>query len=135
MTVSLPAVSVAGRAVVLLDDVANTGGTLASGARAVLAAGAASVDMAVTPARFVGDAQSQLHVAGGGRVWSTDCVPQASNGMSVVPLLARALAAWPVAAPLRLHPCLPLGRHRRCCSRHCLGVAKIAFGHWLQVGI
>lgn len=93
VAVSLPAVPVAGRAVVLLDDVVSTGGTLASAARGVLAAGAASVDVAVTHALFVGDAQAQVHEAGVGRIWSTNCVPHASNVVSVVPLLARALAA------------------------------------------
>lgn len=91
VAVSLPAVPVAGRAVVLLDDVASTGRTLISAARGVLAAGAASVDVAVTHALFVGDAEAQVRAAGVGRVWSTDCVPHASNAVSVVPLLARAL--------------------------------------------
>ena len=91
VAVSLPTIPVAGRSVVLLDDVASTGRTLVSAARGALAAGAASVDVAVTHALFVGDAEAQVRAAGVGRVWSTDCVPHASNAVSVVPLLAQAL--------------------------------------------
>jgi ribose-phosphate pyrophosphokinase len=89
--VALPTVDVAGRAVVLVDDVASTGRTLVAAARGVFERGGASVDVAVTHALFVGDAVSQLKAAGVRHVWSTDCVPHASNVVSVVPLLARAL--------------------------------------------
>jgi ribose-phosphate pyrophosphokinase len=82
---------VAGRAVVLLDDLASTGRTLIEGARGALAAGAASVDVAVTHGLFIGDAIEQIRAAGVRQVWSTDCVPHASNAVSVVPLLATAL--------------------------------------------
>jgi ribose-phosphate pyrophosphokinase len=89
--VVLPAVDVAGRAVVLFDDVASTGRTLVTAARAVHALGAASVDVVVTHALFVDDAVAQVHAAGVRHVWSTDCVPHPSNVVSVVPLLAAAL--------------------------------------------
>jgi ribose-phosphate pyrophosphokinase len=89
--VALPDVDVQGRAVVLLDDVASTGRTLVSAARGALARGAASVDVAVTHALFVGDALAQVRAAGVRHVWSTDCVPHASNAVTVVPLLAAAL--------------------------------------------
>ncbi len=93
VAVSVPNVDVAGRAVVLLDDVASTGRTLVAAAQGVLAKGAASVDVAVTHALFVGDALAQVHAAGVRRVWSTDSVPHASNAVSIVPLLAAALGA------------------------------------------
>lgn len=91
VAVALPDMDVRGRAVVLLDDVASTGRTLAEAARGVLAQGAASVDVAVTHALFIGDALAQVHGAGVRHVWSSDCVPHASNVVSVVPLLAQAL--------------------------------------------
>ncbi len=91
--VSLPTTPVRGRAVVLLDDVASTGRTLAAATRGALAQGAASVDVAVTHALFIGDALATVKAAGVREVWSSDCVAHASNAVSVVPLLAGAIHA------------------------------------------
>jgi ribose-phosphate pyrophosphokinase len=99
-----PALDWRGRAVVLVDDLASTGCTLAAAARQVIAAGAVSVDVAVTHALFVGDALAELHAAGVGQVWSTDTVPHASNTISVVPLLAQWLASE-LALPDRAGAC------------------------------
>lgn len=87
----LPPPQMAGRAVVLLDDMASTGRTLAQASRLLRAAGAASVDVAVTHALFVGDALQTLHDAGVGEVWSTDCIPHASNAVAMAGPLAQAL--------------------------------------------
>ena len=92
--VALPALPLAGRAVVLLDDVASTGRTLVEAATAVRAAGAASVDVAVTHALFVGDALAQLQAAGVRHVWSTDAVPHATAVVPITPLLAGAVQAF-----------------------------------------
>ena len=89
--VSLHGASVRGRSVVVLDDVASTGRTLAAATRVALNAGATRVDVAVTHALFVGDAFAHIGAAGVQRVWSSDCVPHASNAVSIVPMLARAL--------------------------------------------
>lgn len=91
VSVMLPDVDVQGRAVVLMDDVASTGHTLAAAASQLRERGAASIDVAVTHALFVGDAIERLHQAGVLRVWSTDAVPHETNRVSVVPLLATAL--------------------------------------------
>ncbi|MEZ5700886.1 MAG: phosphoribosyltransferase family protein [Burkholderiaceae bacterium] len=48
VSIELPALPVRGRQVVLMDDVASSGHTLAQAARLLLAAGAVSVDVAVT---------------------------------------------------------------------------------------
>ena len=92
--VALPDADVAGRAVVLLDDVASTGRTLAAAARGALERGAATVDVAVSHALFIGDALAALRAAGVRHVWSSDCVPHASNAVSVVPLIAEAVIAF-----------------------------------------
>jgi ribose-phosphate pyrophosphokinase len=89
--VALPELRFQGREVVLIDDVASTGRTLAVTTRALLQRGAAAVDVAVTHALFVDDAIAQLVAAGVRHVWSSDSVPHASNVVSLVPLLAAAL--------------------------------------------
>ena len=91
VVITLPDVAVAGRAVVLLDDVASSGRTLAGAARLLLQAGASSVDVAVTHALFAGDALAVMESAGIGTVWSTDCIQHPSNAVSMAPLLATAL--------------------------------------------
>jgi len=92
--VALPDLPLAGRAVVLMDDVASTGRTLVEAATAALAAGAASVDVAVTHGLFVGDALAQLRAAGVRHVWSSDAVPHATAVVPITPLLAGAVRAF-----------------------------------------
>lgn len=86
-----PGADVAGRAVVLLDDVASSGRTLARAAALLRTAGAASVDVAVTHALFAADALEVIHAAGVEQVWSTDCIAHPSNAVHVAPMIAAAL--------------------------------------------
>jgi ribose-phosphate pyrophosphokinase len=89
VTIQLPPVDVQGRAVVLLDDMASTGHTLAQATRLLLQAGAASVDVAVTHALIDDDALAVLHAAGVGQFWSTDCVVHQTNTVPMATELAR----------------------------------------------
>jgi ribose-phosphate pyrophosphokinase len=89
--IALPDTPVTGRNVVLLDDVASSGHTLASAARLLQAAGAASVDVAVTHALFAGDAVKLIKLAGVGQIWSTDCIFHSSNAVSMAGLIAQTL--------------------------------------------
>lgn len=91
--IALPEVLVAGRAVVLMDDVASSGHTLAEAARLLRAAGAASVDVAVTHALFAEDAQALVQAAGVDTIWSTDCIAHPTNAVSIAPAVAQALNA------------------------------------------
>jgi ribose-phosphate pyrophosphokinase len=90
--IALPAIQLSGRAVVLLDDVASTGHTLARAAQLLLAGGAASVDVAVTHALFAGNSLQLLQQAGVRNIWSTDCIEHPSNAVSMAPLIAAALS-------------------------------------------
>jgi ribose-phosphate pyrophosphokinase len=89
--VALPDVKVSGRNVVLLDDVASSGHTLAVATRLLLAAGAARVDVAITHALFADDALDLIQTAGVSEVWSTDCIPHSTNAVSMAPAIAAAL--------------------------------------------
>ena len=89
--IALPDIRAHGRAVVLLDDMASSGHTLAQAARGLLAAGAVSVDVAVTHALFSGDAGPLLWQAGVRQVWSTDCITHPSNAVRMAPAIAAAL--------------------------------------------
>ena len=89
--IALPTCDLGGKAVVILDDVASSGHTIATAATLVLAAGAASVDVAVTHALLAGDALQLIHQAGVGAFWSTDSMTHESNVVALAPLLAHAL--------------------------------------------
>ena len=91
VTIALPAVPLAGREVILVDDVASTGGTLVESARLALAAGATRVTAAVTHALLDAAAEARLASAGIAELVSTDTVPHSSNRISVVGLIAQAL--------------------------------------------
>jgi ribose-phosphate pyrophosphokinase len=83
------------RRVVVVDDVASTGHTLATVARQAIAAGAARVDVAVTHALMVGDAADVLARAGVASLISADTVPHPSNRVSTAALVAATLRGAP----------------------------------------
>jgi ribose-phosphate pyrophosphokinase len=96
--VSLPDRDYAGAQVVLVDDVASTGHTLAEATRALRGAGAHRVDVLVTHALLVDDARTLLADAGVTELWSSDSIPDASNAFPLADLLADALREDDAAA-------------------------------------
>lgn len=82
----------AGRPVLLLDDVASTGETLASCARAAKAAGAARVEAYVVHALYGHEVGHRLAAAGIERLRSSDSIPHPSNDLELAGLIASALA-------------------------------------------
>lgn len=90
VAIHLPDVDVAGRCVVLVDDIASTGRTLARAAEALYARGATEVHALVTHALFAGDAEAHLRAAGVRSVHSTDSIAHGSNAVALTGLLARA---------------------------------------------
>jgi ribose-phosphate pyrophosphokinase len=86
--VCLPDHDFKGRDVVLVDDMASTGRTIAGAARELRAAGARRIDVLVTHALFVGDAMEALKEAGVTDVWSSDSVPHPSNAFPLATVLA-----------------------------------------------
>ncbi|HHC73361.1 MAG TPA: ribose-phosphate diphosphokinase [Thiotrichales bacterium] len=94
VSIHLPEREFRDRRVVLLDDVASSGMTLARAAEAVLAAGARSVDAAVTHALFAPGAEEAIRSAGIDEVWSTDTIPHPTNSVQMAAPLAEAIRAW-----------------------------------------
>jgi ribose-phosphate pyrophosphokinase len=88
--IALPPVHLASRHVVLIDDVASSGRTLAKAATLALDAGASSVDVAVTHALFAQDALEVIRAAGVRHIWSTDCIAHDSNVIAIADTLAQA---------------------------------------------
>ncbi len=91
--ISLPQIDLAGRHVILVDDVASSGQTLAVAARQCRSRQARQVDVLVTHALLRDDATKQLADAGVRHVWSTDSVSHASNAIALQAMIGDALAA------------------------------------------
>ena len=100
VVVSLPGAAYGGRHVVLVDDMASTGRTLAAASRELCRYQPASITVMVTHALFVGDALAKITAAGVGQVWSSDSIPHSSNCISLAGSLARALRELNYDAPL-----------------------------------
>lgn len=83
--------AVDGRPAVLVDDVSSTGVTLERAALSLCAAGASSVDVAVTHALFDGEALARLRRAGARRIVSSDSCRHPTNAAPLARLLAAAL--------------------------------------------
>ncbi len=92
-TVKIADIAVQGQHIILVDDIASSGGTLMSAARACLAAGAKQVDALVVHALFNNDIGQLLRASGITNIWSTDSVVHTTNAISLAPLIAASLRA------------------------------------------
>lgn len=86
-----PDAALAGREVLLLDDIASTGRTLIDALGAVRRAGAVRADCLVIHPVFAGSALADLRAAGADVIASTNTIAHATNAIDVTPLLAAAL--------------------------------------------
>lgn len=89
--INLPDMSLSGRKIVLVDDVASSGQTLAVASKKCLSENARSVDVLVTHALFANDAKHNLLMAGIGNIWSTNSVSHESNMIPLHELLKDAV--------------------------------------------
>jgi ribose-phosphate pyrophosphokinase len=91
--VTLPDISLQGRAIVLVDDVASSGQTLAVATKKCLLKDASCVDVLVTHALFGSDVKQRLKQAGVRNIWSTDSVTHESNVIPLKKLLKQAVSS------------------------------------------
>ena len=89
--ITLPEINLYGRSVVIVDDVASSGQTLAVAIKKCLLKKAIHVDVLVTHALFVNDAIQHLKQAGVRNIWSTDSVSHKSNIIPLYGLLKEAV--------------------------------------------
>ena len=86
-----------GRTCVLLDDMIDTGGTIAGAVRVLREAGAGDVIIATTHGVFSDPARERLTACGAREVITTDTLPQSTEGwdnltvLSIAPLLAKTI--------------------------------------------
>lgn len=99
--VTLPAVAVQGRPVVLVDDVISSGQTLVAAAALLRAAGASRVSAVASHGLFAPGALAALAAAGIGPVWITDAIPPAGDACGTVPIPLATLLATGVEAAFR----------------------------------
>ena len=79
------------KTVVIIDDMASTGRTLARATALVQEAGAAKVYAVITHPLFCGDAEAHIMQAGVQEIWSTDTIAHASACIYLDKLLAQAV--------------------------------------------
>jgi len=89
--IMLPEVDFEDRVVVIVDDIASTGRTIAQAAKALRQRGVQTVDCLITHPLFADDAEQVLTQACINHIWSTDSINHHSNVIQLAPLLAKAI--------------------------------------------
>lgn len=90
---SLPDRDFCKQSVVIIDDMASTGRTLAKAAGLLQAAGCKDIYAVVTHALFCGDAYAHILKAGVKNIWTTDSIDHPSSCIRLDALLAEAIKA------------------------------------------
>jgi ribose-phosphate pyrophosphokinase len=83
--------SVKGQAVIILDDIISTGGTIVGAAKILRENGAAHVYCGCVHGLLIGDAEKRILEAGVEEIVGTDSVPGSVSKVSLAPLLSEAL--------------------------------------------
>ncbi len=91
VTMVFPDFDFQGKQVVIIDDMASTGRTLAKATGLLLAGGAKQVYAAITHPLFCGDAEAHIMQAGVHEIWSTDSVVHPTACIYLDTLLAQAV--------------------------------------------
>ena len=89
-----PHMNVAGRPVVIVDDIISSGTTIMTMAKLVKAAGAPRVDVYTTHALFDQASGQAMIEAGVDHIFSCDSVSHPSNAIALAPLLAEGISKW-----------------------------------------
>jgi ribose-phosphate pyrophosphokinase len=79
--------------IVIIDDMASTGRTVAHAADKLLQAGARQVDVVVTHPLFCDDAEQYIKQSRVSNIWSTDSITHSTNAIPLVGLLEKSIRA------------------------------------------
>lgn len=86
--IALPELDFKRQKVVIVDDMASTGRTMAKTAELLRKAGAGAVYVAVTHPLFCGDAESLIRSSGAEAIWSTDSIAHTTSCIPLSGLLS-----------------------------------------------
>jgi ribose-phosphate pyrophosphokinase len=84
-------IPVAGRELIIIDDIISTGGTLATSAEMLIAQGASKVHAICVHGVFIQGAYTRLKHCGIDHLCSSDTIESAGTGYSAAPAIARAI--------------------------------------------
>ena len=93
VSIQLPERSLAGRDVVIVDDVVSTAKTLMGAVEQLKEQGGGRISVLVSHALFSGDAEQALRKLGVDSIVSSDSVPHATNAVRLAPIIAQAIRA------------------------------------------